>query len=438
LKKLIVAVENKSVAQELGIMPGDFLVTVNGKVIKDIFDYQIEIEDDFELLIERNGEQVLYEIELDDGEELGLCFETWLMDEQMACVNKCVFCFVNQMPNPRHFASSSSTTVGLATDKPMRETLYFKDDDPRLSFISGNYVTLTNVSDDELDRLISFRLSPLNISVHALNSDIRNKMMGNKKAGNIRQQLDKLYAAGIEMNFQVVLCKNLNDAVLDETIEGLSKYLPYGKSLSVVPAGLTRFREGLYRLEQFSKEEAAGIVEKIHVLQNKYKVAFGTRFVYAADELYMMSGFDLPEYDEYEEFPQLANGVGMMRLFADEFSKARKLYRADKFPCKATAATGELAAPVLAQLFEGLPVKVVAIKNNFFGESVTVSGLVTGGDLIEQLHGKNLGKCLFIPQNMLKADENVFLDGVTLKQVEDELGVPIRVVCKPTEFFEYE
>ena len=415
MKKMITQITAGSIAEELGIAVGDYLCEVNETSIKDVFDYKLLINSEYlELLVERDGEQTIYEIEKDIDDDLGLTFETWLMDKPKSCANKCIFCFIDQMP------------------KQMRKTLYFKDDDPRLSFISGNYVTLTNISDDELKRLISHRLSPLNISVHALDGAVRRIMLNNENASSILRQLDTLHSAEIDMNFQIVLCKGMNDGeVLDKTILALSKYIPYAKSLSVVPAGITKFRHGLFPLEPFDAIEASVILNQIKNHQTKFIQKYGTRFVYPSDEFFLTAGMALPNINYYEEFPQLENGVGMMSLFQDDFRQNEEVdctrlpFNSQGF---ATIATGTLAYPLINDILTDYNINIIPIVNKFFGETITVSGLITGGDLIEQLNGIDLGDKLFIPSNMLKADEQVFLDNITLSQVEQRLKTDITVI----------
>nr|WP_294492113.1 DUF512 domain-containing protein [uncultured Mediterraneibacter sp.] len=409
-----------SIAEEMGIEPGDKLLSINGKVIEDIFDYQYYMEDEEVLLLieKKNGEQWELEIEKDADEQLGAGFESGLMDEYRSCRNKCVFCFIDQMP------------------EGMRDTLYFKDDDSRLSFLQGNYVTLTNMSDHDIERIIRYRLEPINISFQTTNPGLRCRMLHNRFAGEALKKVDLLYQGGIEMNGQIVLCKGINDGEeLERSIRDLTGYLPLLKSVSVVPVGLTRYREGLYPLEAFTKEDARKILATIHRWQEKIYREHGLHFIHAGDEWYLMADEELPEEERYDGYLQLENGVGMLRLLINEFEEAYQALPGDGKERKFSIATGQLAYPYLARLVERLRIKypnlkgrVYPIRNNFFGERITVSGLLTGRDLTGQLRGKDLGSRLLLPCNMLKADENVFLDDFTVSQVSDALQVPIVIV----------
>ncbi len=412
-----------SIAGELEIEAGDRLIAVNGQEIEDIFDYQyLTEEEELEVLIRKpDGEEWLLEIEKDPDEDLGLVFPSGLMDEYRSCKNRCIFCFIDQMP------------------KGMRKTLYFKDDDARLSFLQGNYITLTNLSEHDIERIIRYRLSPVNISVHTTDRALRCKMLHNDRAGEALDILDRFFEAGLTMNAQIVLCKGINDGKqLQKTIEDLSRYLPCLESLSVVPVGLTKYREKLFPLEPFQKEDAKEVLSLIHSLQETLYHEYGNHFVHPSDEWYLLAEEPIPKADVYDGYPQLENGVGMVRLLRDEVEEAlqeRETKEGSIKERKISIATGLLAAPVIRELSEkivktcpGLTVSVHGIKNRFFGPGVTVSGLLTGGDIREQLKGKELGEALYLPQNVLRAGEEVFLDDLTLGELADSLQVPVHIV----------
>ena len=426
---IVKTVEPGSIADELGIEPGDKLLSIDGHEIEDIFDYQYYVEDEeILLLIEKpDGEEWELEIEKDPDEQLGIGFGQGLMDEYHSCRNKCIFCFIDQMP------------------QGMRDTLYFKDDDSRLSFLQGNYITLTNMSDHDVERIVKYRLEPINISFQTTNPELRCRMLHNRFAGDALKKVDILYQGGIEMNGQIVLCKGVNDGEeLERTIRDLTRYLPLLKSVSVVPVGLTKYREGLYPLEPFTKEEAQKVLSVIHGWQEKIYEEYGLHFIHAGDEWYLLAEEDLPEEERYDGYLQLENGVGMLWLLINEFEEAFAALPAGDI-CGTTEAagarrelsiaTGRLAYPYLKRIAEQmeekypfLTVHVHSIRNDFFGERITVSGLITGQDLTAQLKGKELGSRLLIPCNMLKTDEDVFLDDYTVKDVSDALQVPVDIV----------
>ncbi|MBP3570207.1 MAG: DUF512 domain-containing protein [Lachnospiraceae bacterium] len=430
LEHIIKAVEPGSIAEELEVEAGDVLLAINNQEIEDVFDYRCMILEEYlEVLIRKaDGEEWLLEVEKDEDEDLGLEFENDLMSEYRSCTNKCIFCFIDQMP------------------PGMRETLYFKDDDSRLSFMQGNYITLTNMKDKDIDRIIRLKLAPINISVQATNPELRCKMLNNRFAGEKLKYLQKLYDHQIEMNGQIVCCKGVNDgAELKRSIEDLMQYLPYMRSVSVVPAGITKYREGLYPLELFTKEEAGEIIDLIESYQQKCFDEYGLHFIHASDEWYITAERELPEEERYDGYIQLENGVGMMRLLMTEFEESMQQLMSGEhleelkksLHRTVTIATGKLAAPVLKgfaeQLMEQLPgltIHVFPIRNDFFGETITVSGLITGQDLIKQLkerqeEGISLGDTLVIPSNMLRTGENVFLDDVTTADVEAALGMKV-------------
>ena len=413
-------VEAGSIAEELGIEPGDRLLAIDGQEIEDIFDYQFyEESEELLLLIEKaDGEQWELEIEKDADESLGISFGEGLMDEYRSCRNRCIFCFIDQMP------------------PGMRDTLYFKDDDSRLSFLQGNYITLTNMSDHDVERIVRYRLEPINISFHTTNPELRCRMLHNRFAGDALKKVDILYQGGIEMNGQIVLCRGVNDGEeLERTIRDLTKYLPLLKSVSVVPVGLTRFREGLYPLEPFTREEAREVLRVIHRWQKKIYEEYGIHFIHAGDEWYLLAEEEVPEEERYDGYLQLENGVGMLRLLFNEFEEGMERLGDGDRSGEISAATGKLAYPYIRRMadriqerYPGVKVHVYCIRNDFFGERITVSGLITGQDIIAQLKGKELGSRLLLPCNMFKADEDVFLDDITVKEVSDALQVPVNIV----------
>lgn len=412
-----------SIAEEMEITPGDALLEINGHKIEDIFDYQYYTQDEYiEILVRKpSGEEWLLEIDKGYDEDLGITFENGLMDDYRSCHNKCIFCFIDQMP------------------KGMRDTLYFKDDDSRLSFLQGNYVTLTNMSDEDVDRIIRYNLSPINVSFQTTNPELRCKMLNNRFAGQALEKAWKLAQAGIIMNGQIVLCKGVNDgAELDRSIRDLSAYLPNLESVSVVPVGLSKYRDGLYPLEPFTKEDAKDVLRIIHGWQDKIYPEYGTHFVHASDEWYILAEEELPPEEQYDGYLQLENGVGMLRLLLDEFAEAMEEDRINGRQMRAkhiTLATGRLAYRFIKQMakqmeerYEGLQIDVIAIRNDFFGEMITVSGLLTGQDIMAQLKDRDLGEKLLLPQNVLKSGEPVFLDDYTLDDIEKALQVRIDIV----------
>jgi putative radical SAM enzyme (TIGR03279 family) len=416
---IIKEIVDGSIAWELELEPGDKVLAINDTEIGDIFDYQYLTEDEeLILLVEKaDGEQWELEIEKDMDEDLGIVFEEGLMDEYRSCHNKCIFCFIDQMP------------------PGMRKTLYFKDDDSRLSFLQGNYITLTNMSDEDVDRIIRYRLAPINISVHTTNPELRCKMLSNRFAGKALDKMKKFYEAGILMNSQIVLCKGINDGEeLERTIEDLSKYLPYMQSLSVVPIGLTKYREGLYPMEPFGKEDAREVLDIIHKWQKKLEPVCGGHFVHASDEWFILAELPFPDEDYYDGYEQLENGVGMMRLLISEFTQSMAQRTGDDKKRKVTIATAKLAyeticyfAKEIEKKYPNTKVQVVCITNDFFGESITVTGLMTGGDIIRQVKDLDLGDALILPENVLKADEPIFLDDLSVTDMEEALSVPVRI-----------
>lgn len=418
------AVEIKSVVKGspvsgLNVRAGDVLISVNGHDIFDVLDYMYySAEIKTELLIERGGSRHTVSVTKSEYDDLGLEFETFLMDKKQSCCNKCIFCFIDQMP------------------PNMRETLYFKDDDARLSFLQGNYVTLTNLSQKDIDRIIQMKLS-INISVHTTNPELRCKMMNNRFAGEKLDYLRQFAEAGISMNCQIVLCPNINDgAELERTLTDLGNLMPNIQSVAVVPVGLTKFRDGLYPLKLFDKGGAAKALDLIEKFQREFLEKYDTRLVFPADEFYIIAERPLPPAEAYEEYSQYENGVGMLRSLIDEFERACEMAEDEDIkPCSASIATGELAYKYICGLVENVEKKwhtidcrVYKIRNDFFGETITVTGLITGQDLIAQLKGKPLGDTLLLSSSMVRRDDLVFLDDITVADVERELGVSVRIV----------
>lgn len=411
-----------SIAEELELEAGDVLVSVNGQPIEDVFDYHYCTNEEYLTVLVRkaDGEEWELEIEKEFEEDLGLVFESSLMDEYRSCRNKCIFCFIDQMP------------------PGMRDTLYFKDDDSRLSFLQGNYVTLTNMNDHDIDRIIRYHLGPINISFQTTNPELRCKMLNNRFAGDVFPKVRRLADAGIELNGQIVLCRGINDGQeLERSIRDLTEYLPALCSVSVVPVGLSRYREGLYPLEPFTKEDAGRVIDQIEAWQKKLYPEYGIHFVHASDEWYLLAERALPEEERYDGYLQLENGVGMLRLLWEETLEALKTQEIAK-PGRARSislATGRLAGPQLSRLIGEIRKKapqvqaeVYEIRNTFFGERITVSGLITGRDLIDQLAGRALGEELLLPCSMLRSGERVFLDDLTVGDVEKALQIRVRIV----------
>ncbi len=417
---IIREIEEGSIAQEMGLAPGDELISINNTEIKDVFDYHYLMKDEFLTVIIKKPDDEIWEldIEKDYDDDLGITFEDGLMDSYRSCRNKCIFCFIDQMP------------------PGMRETLYFKDDDARLSFLQGNYITLTNISDEEIDRIIFYKLSPINISVHTTNEELRCKMLKNRFAGSALSKIQKLKDAGIIMNGQIVLCKGWNDKdELENTIHDLAAFLPEMQSVSVVPVGITRFRENLTPLEPFSKEDAGEVIEIIHRWQNIFLTHYQTRFIYAGDEWYINAGLPIPDEEAYDGYPQIENGVGMLRSFMDEFDTYLAELSGDRREKEISAATGVLASPYINRMagdmmekYPNIKIHVYTIENEFFGKNITVAGLLTGGDIMNQLKGKNLGKALLIPDTLLRDGEDVFLDDLTIADIERTLQTRICIV----------
>lgn len=420
MEHIISSVAPGSIAQEMGIEPGDRLLEVNGKSPEDVFDYRYLMNEEEILVLIRkaNGEEWELEIEKEYEDDLGIEFENGLMDDYRSCRNKCIFCFIDQLP------------------KGMRSTLYFKDDDSRLSFLQGNYLTLTNMSEHDIDRIIQYKLSPINISFQTMNPELRCKMLHNRFAGEIFDKVKRLKDAGIIMNGQIVLCRGVNDgAELERSIRELTAYMPQLESVSVVPVGLTRYRDGLYPLEPFTKEDACEVLDLIHGWQEKLYKEWGNHFIHAGDEWYILAERPIPEEKTYDGYLQLENGVGMVRLLEEEVAQTLAGMTGDDRKIHRTIATGELAAPFLRKhvdavqkKYPNVDIQVLAIKNEFFGGKITVAGLITGTDLISQLKGKDLGDRLLLTNHMLKSGEPVFLDDVTVDDVQNALQIKVSIV----------
>jgi len=414
---LISGVEKGSPAARAGIRTGETLLTIGGNEIVDVLDYRFYMMERVLKVRLMDEKSVEREVIVRKGEydDLGLQFDTYLMDKQRSCRNKCVFCFIDQMP------------------PGMRETLYFKDDDARMSFLYGNYITLTNLSEHDIERTIRMKISPINISVHTTNPELRCKMMNNRFAGEALNIMKRFADAGITLNAQLVLCPGLNDGEeLRRSLQDLSELVPSLQTVSCVPVGLTKYRDGLYPLRPFTKEEAAATIDLIDSFGDMQEKKTGDRLFYASDEFYIEAERPIPPASFYGDFNQLENGVGLLALQKLQFTEALEDFDADDEIRELSIATGEAAAPFLqalvdeaAKKWHNLKCKVVAVHNDFFGEHITVAGLVTGKDLIAQLKGQDLGKVLLIPDVMLKFHDDVFLDDVSLQRAEEALGVPI-------------
>ena len=420
MEHIISAVTPGSIAEEMEIEPGDVLVSVNGQEPEDVFDYRYLMNEEEVLVVIRkpDGEEWELEIEKEYEDDLGMEFENGLMDDYRSCRNKCMFCFIDQLP------------------KGMRDTLYFKDDDSRLSFLQGNYLTLTNMSEHDLEKIIYYKLSPINISFQATNPELRCKMLHNRFAGDVMDKVRRLKEAGIMMNGQIVLCRGVNDGEeLDRSIRDLVTLMPELQSVSVVPVGLTRYRDGLYPLEPFTKEDACKVLDLIHSWQEKLLKEYGTHFIHAGDEWYILAERPIPEETTYDGYLQLENGVGMVRLLKEEVDAYLKRLPGDDRKRRVTIATGELAAPYLREhvasirgKYPNVEVQVITVKNEFFGGKITVAGLLTGQDLVKQLKGKDLGEELLLSINMLKSDEPIFLDDMTVEQLQTALQIKVSIV----------
>lgn len=427
-RNIIEEVAKGSIAEELEIVPGDILLSINEIEVKDIIDYKFLISDEYvevEILKE-NGEIWELEIEKEFDEDLGIIFTNPLIDKAKSCQNKCVFCFIDQLP------------------PNMRETLYFKDDDSRLSLLQGNFITLTNMSEEEINRIIQYRISPINISVHTTNPELRIKMLKNKNAGKVYDILKRFHEARLEVNCQIVLVPGINDGEeLKRTLDDLYKLYPTVESVAVVPIGITKYREKLEKVSPYNKILAEELLDNLKIMQNNYLNNLGTRFVFPSDEFFAVSNRDLPSLDEYEGFPQLENGVGLMKSF--EYDIEQELNKTHNFSAinkHFIIATGTLAYDFMLRIskkimnkYKGITLSVVPIENNFFGNTITVSGLVTATDLISQLENVTADG-IIIPQSMLRGEEdNIFLDNITIEEVAKKLNT--NIIISPVEGKEF-
>ena len=417
----ITSVDKGSPADRAKIKEGETLMKIDGHTIRDVLDYKFYSYEE-KLTLTLDTREV--KIKKREGEDLGLNFETYLMDKQKRCANKCIFCFIDQLP------------------PNMRETLYFKDDDARMSFLMGNYISLTNLSEDDIERMITMRLSPINISVQATDPEVRRLMLGNPRAGECMNIMRRFADADLTLNCQLVICPGVNDGeILKKSLDELISLAPAVNSISVVPVGITKYRDGLYPLTPVDKEKAGEILDMVNAVGDECVEKFGTRIVYCGDELYIKAEREIPDSEFYEEYPQLENGVGMMALLSEEWNAALRLMDEQEIS-DFTLATGTSAAPFMAKLIDELGKKcdnifkynVVAVENKFFGDTVNVAGLVTGRDLISALKDNIVGERVLIPEVMLRHQTNVFLDDVTIDDVERELGV--KVIPTPSDGFE--
>ncbi len=419
MSAVIYEIEPGSIAGELGIEKGDILLSVNGESFTDALEYKFLTADDYvELEIQQGDEIVIYEIEKESYEDIGISFETSLIDKPRSCCNNCIFCFIDQLP------------------RGLRKPLYFKDDDTRLSFLTGNYVTLTNVKDEEIDKVIRLRLSPINISVHSTEPELRKKMLNNRFAGRIMEHIQRLTENGITVNCQIVLVKGVNDGVhLEKSLQDLSAFYPGVHSVSVVPVGISDHREGLYPLTAFGKADAEKVIAQIEAVQQQNLQEHGSRVVYIADEFYVKAEKPVPPVTVYEDFPQIENGVGMLASLQDELQATLQEEKRQVSPGKKSIATGVCAYPYIRQFadmvqqkYPQMEIEVYPVTNQLFGSKVTVAGLLSGRDLISALERKELGDTLLLTRSMLRAEGDVFLDDMTPAELSEKLGVKVAFV----------
>ena len=420
VEHLIKEVYPGSIAEELEIEPGDVLLSINDQSIEDVFDYRYMIKDEYiEVLIRKpDGEEWVLEIDKDYDDDLGIEFENQLMSDYKSCSNKCIFCFIDQMP------------------PNMRETLYFKDDDSRLGFLFGNYITMTNLEDEDIDRIIKMHLSPINVSVHTTNPELRVQMMKNPKAADSLRYLKKLADAGIALHIQLVLCPGINDGKeLERTFSDLAKLGPAVESAVCVPVGLTKYREKLPKLTPYDAKGAKEVISIVDSFREKMKKERGIAVAYAADEFFIKAGLPLPEYEYYDEFTQLEDGVGLCTLLKHEFYEALDYFPPAKYRRRVTIPTGKAAYSTIKELanaaesrYNGLKIDVIAMENNFFGELITVTGLLTGGDIAAQLKNRDNGDAVLICESTLRYEHDKFIDDTTPEYVEHELGLPVLMV----------
>lgn len=419
MSAVIKSCDELSIAQQLGLGAGDTLVSINGNEINDVIDYMFHSQNEqLELCAICGGEAIAFDIEKDVDEPLGINFETYLIDKQRSCKNKCIFCFIDQLP------------------KGLRETLYFKDDDARLSFLMGNYITLTNLSDADVARICDMRISPINISVHTTDPDLRVKMMANPNAAKINDIMRRFADAGITMNCQIVLCKGVNDGdALSSSLADLEALFPSVRSVSIVPVGLTKFRDGLYPLEPFTDKDCRDVISRINAVGDRCKDRYGVRLFYPSDEFFLKGNVKMPDEEWYDGYPQIENGVGLTTSLLTEAEDAVNDFDFTDKNRAVTVVTGVLAADTMRKVADMITAKCPSFKcdvypviNRFFGEKITVSGLVTGTDIIQQLKDKPLAQTVLIPCSMLRAEQDMFLDSVTVEQVENAISRKITVV----------
>lgn len=426
----ITGVLKSSAAEKQGIRVGDHLIAINGNPITDILDYRFYLcEKKLSVLLCRDGAEYTVQIKKGEYDDIGLEFETFLMDKKHSCRNKCIFCFIDQLP------------------KGMRDTLYFKDDDSRLSFLQGNYITMTNLTDEDVSRIIKMKMSPINISVHTTNPELRTFMLKNPKAASSLEYMKRFAAAGTEMNCQIVLCRGINDGKeLERTMHDLACMYPSVMNVSIVPAGMTKFRKEkkLYPLTPFSKEEARAVIREIEAFAEACLMHYGSRIVYAGDELYLEAGLPIPDAAYYEGFHAIEDGVGMIASMREEFENALADGEPSDMTREISIATGKAAYPFFCELADKLHTKypniqthIYEIENNYFGEHITVAGLLTGKDLKAQLSDKPLGETLYISSNTLRYEGDLFLCGMSIDELSEALGVEI-VPCATDgyEFFD--
>ncbi|MDF2672677.1 MAG: hypothetical protein K0R09_942 [Clostridiales bacterium] len=417
---VITHVERKSIAEEAGIEAGDVLLSINGNAVHDIIEYRFLMNDEkLNVIIKKsNGEEWDIEIEKDFYDDLGLEFEDPSMDNPKRCHNKCIFCFIDQLP------------------EGMRESLYFKDDDSRLSFLHGNFITLTNMKDDDINRIIQYRISPINVSVHTTNPELRVKMLNHKNAGKIMGIIKRLVDGGIQINSQIVLCPGINDGYeLERTINDLYRFYPNIENVAIVPVGISKYREKLFELEGYTRETSNNVIQLVHKMQKKFVDETGEPFVRLGDEFYINADFEMPSFEHYGDFEQLEDGIGMIRYFENCIKEDLSDKDLDGKGKSFALITGTSSTDFMKRISNvierslNIKISVYTIKNNFFGERITVTGLITGKDIIEQVKGRIKEEVLFMPSNMLKADKDIFLDDLTLEELGAELGVKI-IKCK--------
>lgn len=412
---IISRIEPNTIADELGLRPGDEIISINGHTLSDLIDYRFyQADEHLTILVRRGKETAEFEVEKDYDTDLGITFTDALFDGVRTCGAHCIFCFVEQLP------------------KSMRKSLYLKDDDYRLSFLHGNFVTLANVTDDDLRRIVTQRLSPLYISVHTTDPDLRIKMLG-RKAPDILSQIDTLAEGHISLHTQIVLCRGVNDGdYLAYAVQDLSERYPAVQSIAIVPAGLSAHRRNKTPIGSIDPEYSREILDMVRGCQRRFLQLYGTRLIWAADEFYLSAGKPVPPATAYEGFPQIENGIGLVRKFRDSAHRAKKILpQSLPRPLKVSIITGRLAAPLLEEWVNslncaGLTVQVFPITNHLFGETITVTGLITGHDIINQLKDQDLGDVLFVPLVALRDD--TFLDDVALDDLQIALSVPVRSV----------